>query len=119
MVRKTCTEGRSSMLQDTTEALLVLKTKPGSFLDEGREFSDRPGFPQECLLQDTKEINCLHQDSASSLSFIRCLQDLPQRASPVMAQAADLMWNICFFVCFFFSASLFCCLFFIVSLNIY
>ena len=39
MVRKTCTEGRSSMLQDTTEALLVLKTKPG-FLDEGREFSD-------------------------------------------------------------------------------
>ena len=27
------------MLQDTTEAL-VLKTKPGSFLDEGREFSD-------------------------------------------------------------------------------
>ena len=37
---KTCTEGRSSMLQDTTEALLVLKTKLGSFLDEGREFSD-------------------------------------------------------------------------------
>ena len=40
MVRKTCTEGRSSMLQDTTEALLVLKTKPDSFLDEDREFSD-------------------------------------------------------------------------------
>ena len=28
------------MLQDTTEALLVLKTEPGSFLDEDREFSD-------------------------------------------------------------------------------
>ena len=40
MVRKTCTDGRSAMLQDTTEALLVMKGKPGSCLDSDRQLSE-------------------------------------------------------------------------------
>ena len=122
-MRKTCTEGRSSMLQDTTEALLVLKTKPGNFLDEGREFSDRPGFPQECLLQDTKEINCLHQDSAPSLCFIRCLPGFATESFTSDGTGSRLdVEHLGFFFFFFFfsSSSLFCCcVFFLVSLNIY
>lgn len=75
----------------------------------------RPGFPQECLLQDTKEINCLHQDSASSLCFIRCLPGFATESftsdgtgSRLDVEHLFFFLLLCFAVCFF-----------IVSLNIY
>ena len=79
----------------------------------------RPGFPQECLLQDSKEINCLHQDSASSLCFIRCLPGFATESFTSDGTGSRLDVEHFFCVCVFFSSSLFCCLFFIVSVNIY
>ena len=37
---KTCTEGQSAVLQETTEVLLVMKGKPGSGLDFDRQLSE-------------------------------------------------------------------------------
>ena len=39
-IHKTCTEGQSTMLQETTEASLVMKGKPGSYLDFDRQLSE-------------------------------------------------------------------------------
>ena len=39
IVRKTCTEGRATMLPETAEALLVLKCQPSSSLDNSRQLS--------------------------------------------------------------------------------
>ena len=39
MVRKNCVEQRASMGQDTTEAILVMKAKPGNCLDPARQLS--------------------------------------------------------------------------------
>ena len=40
VVRKNATDQRASLSQDTIEALLVLKSKPGHFLDDSNEISD-------------------------------------------------------------------------------
>jgi hypothetical protein len=40
-VRKNSTDQRASMLPETLEALLVVKAKPGHFLDDSRQYSDR------------------------------------------------------------------------------
>ena len=83
-----------------------------------------PGFPQECLLvilQDTKEINCLHQDSASSLCFIRCLPGFATESftSDGTGSRLDVEHFFFFFRVFFFFLLCFAVLFFMVSLNIY
>ena len=39
-IHKTCTEGQSTMLQETTEASLVMKGKLGSCLDFDRQLSE-------------------------------------------------------------------------------
>ena len=69
----------------------------------------RPGFPQECLLQDTKEINCLHQDSAPSLCFIRCLPGFATESFTSDGTGSRLdVEQLGFFVCFFFFLLLSC-----------